>query len=113
MAKTNTIDPTIPWLGEDDTSAIKRIRLGCCLVVVMFLGTTFGTELYPRYFYIIIGELDIDLSISDIIYRGTLIILLLIIGILTATTRRYRTIIEPQVDKNITKYIIYIVVIIR
>lgn len=111
MAKTNTIDPTIPWLGEDDTSAIKRVRLGCCLVVVIFLGTTFGTELYPGYFYIIIGDLDVDLTMSDIIYRGTLILLLLIIGILTAITRRYRTTLEPQVDKNITKYIMYIVVI--
>ena len=111
MAKTNTIDPTIPWLGDDDTSAIKRIRFGCCLVVVFFLATTFGMKLYPRYFYIIIGDLDIDLSIVDIIYRGTLILLLLIIGILTALTRRYRTSLEPQVDKNITKYIMYIVVI--
>ena len=110
VAKSNTIDPTIDWLGKDEASAIKRIRCGCCLAVIGFLAINFGMELYPYIFYTMIPHhsSEPDMLISNILYRGTLILLLLVSGILITARRIYGSTHNIQIDPVLTKSIKYI-----
>ena len=112
MAKTNTIDPIMPWLGEDERSAIKQIRCACCLVVMSFLVVTFGMGLYPKIFYIIVGDFKADIFISNSLYRGTLFLLLLINGGLVLAKRLYKTTLEVTVDKSIKKYTLSVMIVL-
>ena len=113
VAKSNTIDPTIEWLGKDEASAIKRIRCGCCLGVIGFLAINFGMELYPNIFYTMIPHHSpgFDLLLSNILYRGTLILLLLVSGILIAARRIYGSTHNIRIDPILTKSIKYIFVL--
>ena len=113
VAKSNTIDPTIDWLGKDDVSAIKRIRCGCNLGVIGFLAINFGMELYPKIFYTMIPHHSSvpNLLISNIVYRGTLILLLLVSGILIAARRIHGSTHNIQIDPVLTKSIKYIFIL--
>ena len=110
MAKSNTIDPTINWLGKNEESAIKRIRSGCFLCSIGFLTVNFGMGLYPNIFYTMIPHhlSGSDLLMSNIIYRGTLILLLLVCGILNGARRLYGQTYEIQIDQIFTNLIKYI-----
>ena len=113
VAKSNTIDRTNPWLGNDEASAIKRIRCGCCLGVIGFLAINFGMELYPNVFYTMIPDplSGSNMMISNILYRGTFIMLLLISGILIVARRFYGSTHYIQIDPVLTKSIRYIFMI--
>lgn len=113
MVKSNTIDPTINWLGPDEVSAIKRIRCGCILVVIGFSAISFGLGLYPNIVYRMTPHQlsGSDLLISNILYRGTLILLLLVSGIFIAARRIYGSTHEIQIDQVFTNSIKYIFII--
>lgn len=91
MSKTKTVDPTIAWLGKDEALVAKKIRVGCILVVICFLATTFGMELYPRiYHYMLLHEPSSEnVRMPFILYRCTFFLLLLISGVLTVASKFY------------------------
>ena len=108
MSKTGTIDPTISWLGNEETTEIRRIRIGCCLLVLAFLATTFAMGLNPVIFYQMTHQSqEKDLLISIIVYRGSLILLFVLSGILAAATKLYGTKDGLTVDQIISKTISY------
>ena len=51
MLKKGVIDPPIPWMGENEKSAMNRIRMICGLIIVIFLFTCFGIGIYPNIYY--------------------------------------------------------------
>ena len=85
MAKLNLIDPQIPMMGGDEKDAIRRVRVLCCLIVVGFASITIGLRLYPVMFYrlTISQEVEDKSLMSSFLYRGTLVLLLSISGIIT------------------------------
>ena len=113
MAKTNKIDPTINWLGKDESSAIKRIRCGCSLSVIGFLAINFGLGLYPPIFHAMIPHQSSGSAwlISTILYRGTTILLLLVCGIINVVRKIYGSTHETQIDRLLTMSIKYIFII--
>ena len=113
MSKTKTVDPTIAWLGKEEALAIKKIRLGCIFVVIAFLATAFGMELYPSiYHYMMLHESSGEnVQMSIILYRGTFFLLLLISGVLTVATKFYGKIDGVIADNIIPKTVKYLVVI--
>ena len=112
-AKTNTIDPTINWLGKDESSAIKRIRCGCSLSVIGFLAINFGLRLYPPILYAMMPHHSFGsaLLISTIVYRGTVILLLLFCGIINVVRKIYGSTHETQIDRVLTMSIKYMFII--
>ena len=111
MTKTGLVDPPIRWMGENEKSAIRRIRIICCLIVVGFLSTSFGVGLFPSNYYKFLGDPRVqpDLATSNLVYRGTLILLHLIFVISSLGMKLYKTINQPQVDKIVPRTINFIV----
>ena len=110
MAKTKVIDPKIPFLDGDEEAAIRKIRIALFFIVLVFLLTTFGMGCYPSSFYDLTPD-DVqkeNLLISNIFYRGTLLFLLLVSGIITITQKCYDATTELQMDQVIPKAIKYL-----
>ena len=112
-AKTNRIDPTINWLGKDESSAIKRNRFGCSLSVIGFLAINFGLRLYPPILYAMMPHHSFGsaLLISTIVYRGTVILLLLFCVIINVVRKIYGPTHETQIDRVLTMSIKYMFII--
>ena len=113
MSKTKTVDPTIAWLGKDEALVAKKIRLGCILVVICFLATTFGMELYPRiYHYMLLHEPSSEnVRMPFILYRCTFFLLLLISGVLTVASKFYGKIDGVIADNIILKTVKYVFIV--
>ena len=113
MAKSNMIDPQMPMMGGDEKDAIRRVRILCCLIVVVFTTTTFGLGLYPSIFYILTLGQDVEVSflMSSSLYKGTIILLISISGIITIAKRYYEANNEFLIDKMIPKAIKYLSVL--
>ena len=112
MTKTGLIDPPMPmWMGENEKSAIKRTRFFCFLIVVGFLSVCFGFGLYPNSYYRILKDPTLypDLSTSNLLYRGTSILLLLIFVITSLAVKCHKTTNEPQIDSIIPWAVNFIV----
>ena len=114
MAKTKTIDPQLPFMGEDEVSAIKKIRIVCSLIAVGFLSTTFSMGMFPNNFNAMRPnqEPEDDPLISFIIYHGLIVLLVLVSGFITIARKYYESITELQIDKIIPKSIKYIAFLI-
>ena len=97
MTKTGLIDPPIPWMGENDESAIKRIRAACCFIVTAFLSVSFGLGLYPNVYYNIDPIEQSNLSTNNLLYRGTSMILLLTFVVTSLAIKLYKATNEPQI----------------
>ena len=113
MAKLNMIDPQIPMMGGDEKDAIRRVRILCCLIVVGFASTTVGLRLYPLLFYrLTIGhEVEDNFLMSCLLYRGTLVLLISISGIITMAKKYYEANNEFLIDQMVPKAIKYISVL--
>ena len=81
--------------------------------MIGFSAIGFGMGLYPNIFYRMIPHQmsGSDLMVSNIIYRGTLILLLLVSGILIAARRMYGSTHEIQIDHVFTNSIKHIFII--
>ena len=109
MTKTGLIDPPIPWMGENDESAIKRIRASCCVIVIVFLSVSFGLGLYPNVYYNIDPILQSNLSTNNLLYRGTSMILLLTFVVTSLAIKLHKATNEPQIDSIIPWAVNFIV----
>ena len=112
MAKTKTIDPKIPFLEEDEELAIRKTRVICLLIAIGFISTTFAMGLYPSPFYDRIRDLEPrnNLLMSNIVYRGTMLILLLMNCVILLIRKYYDATTEIAIDKVIPKAIKFIVI---
>ena len=110
VSKTKTVDPTITWLGKDESVGVKKIRLGCIFVVIAFLATAFGMEWYPSiYHYMMLDESSSEnVKMSIILYRGTFFLLLLISGVLTIVAKFYGKVDGVIADNIIPKTVKYV-----
>ena len=113
MSKTKTVDPTITWLGKDEVLVAKKIRLGCILIVICFLATAFGMELYPNiYHHMLLHEPSSEnVRMSFILYRCTFFLLLLISGVLTVSSKFYGKIDVVIADNIIPKTVKYVFIV--
>ena len=112
MAKTKTVDPKIPFLDEDEELAIRKIRIICLLITIGSISTTFAMGWYPSVFYAMMPNQEPrnNLLISNIIYRGIMIVLLLINCVISLVRKYYQGTTEISIDKVIPKAIKYIVI---
>ena len=80
MAKKMMLDPPIPGIADNESSGIRKIRLGCITLVVCFLSAMFGLGVYPKMYYGLLGQEVFDGKhlVSHILYKG-------ILGVLMAT----------------------------
>ena len=103
MAKLKMIDPQIPMMGGDEKGAIRRVRVLCCLIVVGFASITVGLRLYPVLFYrLTIGqEVEDNFLMSSLLYRGTLILLISISGIIMMAEKYYEANTEFLIDQMV------------
>ena len=113
LAKTKSVDPNIPWLEDEESKTMWKIRMAGFLFIIGFLSTTFGMGLYPNTFYAMIQDHESkqDPLISNVLYRGTVSFLWLVSGITTIAKKCYEPPEEIQIDKVIPKGILYIATI--
>ena len=102
MAKSNTIDSPIPFLPKNEALAIKQIRIGCFLLAIGVLSTTFSVGWYPLSYYIMMQDQEEG---TYLIYRCGILLLLSISGVLTVAKRYYETTTDLQIDQIIPKTI--------
>ena len=112
MAKTKTVDPKIPFLDENEELAIRKIRVICLLIAIGSMTTFFAMGWYPSVFYAMMPNQEPrnNLLMSNILYRGTMIILLFINCVISLLKKYYQAITEIAIDKVIPKAIKYIVI---
>ena len=112
MAKTKTVDPKIPFLDEDEELAIRKTRIICLLIATGTMSTTFAMGLYPRPYYarVLDEEPRKYLFMSNILYRGTMLILLLINCVILMIRKYHDATTEIAIDKVIPKAIKFIVI---
>ena len=112
MAKTKTVDPKIPFLDEDEELAIRKTRIICLLIAIGSISTTFAMGWYPSVFYAMMPNQEPrnNLLMSNVLYRGTMIILLLINCVVSLIRKYYQATTEIEIDKVIPKVIKYIVI---
>ena len=114
MARTNAIDPVIPFIDEDEVSAIRYIRIISSILVIGFLSTTFGLRLYPEFPIITLKpdeEIREQSMISSTMYRCFILLLLSLSGIITAAKRYYEVKTDLQIDQFIPRAIKYSVML--
>ena len=114
MTRTRLLDPPLPLMGEDDESAIIRIRISCGLIVIVFLGVFYSCGLYPKVYYSSIGqELNLsaqqDLSTSNLLYRGISGVLLISFCVTSLAVKLHKTTNEPSIDSAIPRTVNFIV----
>ena len=110
MAKRNAIDPTIPFIDENEVSAIRNIRITSSVLVIGFLSTTFGLGLYPDFPFFTLKpdeQLREHWTISNMVYRFSIILLVSLGGIITIAERCYEAKTDLQIDKIIPRAIKY------
>ena len=114
MSKTGFIDIRIPFLGENEKSAINRIRVFSCLTIFGFLGISFGMGVYPNIYYVILRDPDLqpDSVISNLLYRVPISLFLLCFVVTSMRVMFYNKTVEPQIDTVIPRMIYLIVAII-
>ena len=114
MTRTKLLDPPLPLMGKDDETAIIRIRISCCIIVILFLGVCFSCGLYPKVYYSSIGqELNLtaqqDLSTSNLLYRGISGVLLISFFVTSLAVKLHKTSNEPPIDSAIPRTVNFIV----
>ena len=105
MAKNKVLDPSIPMIGEDEESAVTRIRMTFGLVSLGFLSTTFGIGLYPKLFYTMIPNQTFrqDTKLSFHVYRSSLLLLLVVAVSFSVAKMFYKEESLTQLDRMIPK----------
>ena len=109
IAKRMMLDPPIPWIGENESKGIKRIRIACAFLVVGFLATMFGLGLYPKMYYGLIGRQvsESDGLIADILFRGILGLLMITCLATWVGKMFYERVYQQQLDTMIPLTINY------
>ena len=112
MAKIKIVDPKIPFLDEYEELAIRKTRIICLLIAIGSISTFFAMGWYPSVFYAMMPnqEPSNSLLMSNILYRGTMFILLLINFVILLIRKYHETATEFAIDKVIPKAIKYIVI---
>ena len=109
ISKRKMLDPPIPWIGENESSGIWKIRIVCALLVVGFLSTMFGLGLYPKIYYGLIGQhvLGSQCLLSDILFKGILGLLMVICLITWTATLLHEKVSEQKLDTVIPQTVNY------
>ena len=82
MIKQRMIDPPMPW-GTDEFLGIKITRFVTGSLVLGFICTMYAVGAYPKIYYTYIGD---PVSLSELFLRGTMIITILVVLLLTTFT---------------------------
>ena len=112
MMRSGTIDPQIPWMGENENTAIKRIRISCRSMVVAFLSICYGLGIYPDTYHVVLYDpmTQSERTKMYLVLRCPLILLNLIFIVTMIGAKLQRTTIEPNIDK-VARYAIILIVI--
>ena len=97
IQKKMMLDPPIPGIADNESSGIRKIRLGSFTLVVSFLSATFSLGVYPKMYYGLVGQevFDGQHLISDILYKGILSVLMA-----TCLTTWTATVYHERVSKQ-------------
>ena len=109
IAKQMMLDPTLPWIGENQSKGITKIRVACALLVVGFLVTMFGLGLYPKMYYGLIEQQvsESEGLIADILFRGILGFLMVTCLATWIGTMFHERVYQKQLDTMIPRTINY------
>ena len=113
IAKRVELHPSLPCIGENETTGINKIRIVCALFVLGLLSLLFGLGLYPCMYY---GLTGIQTSQSHhpaatILYRGMIGILLITCLSTWAGSKYYEALAKQKFDALIPRTINYFLLI--
>ena len=112
MMRSGTIDPQIPWMGENESTTIKRIRISCRSMVLAFLSICYGLGIYPDTYYAVlyVPMTQSDRTTMYLVLRCPLILLNLIFIVTMVGAKLQKKTMEPNIDK-VARYAIILIVI--
>jgi len=110
--KEMVLDPPIPW-GEDDHDAIKKLRVGSWMVILLFVIVMYGCGFYPKPYYYLIGDNRslLDLPNGPAIFEGFLGILFVVPTITIILTGFYRQKEEQSLATKRNQQFYYLLII--
>ena len=104
MMKTGQIDPPILWMGNNEKSMIRRIRVICGSLIFVYLAISYGFGIYPHIYYSYLKDSTIqpDMGISAVVFRVPLIMLISIFVITTIRTKLHEA-NAPKLDEIVPR----------
>ena len=110
--KEMVLDPPIPW-GEDDHDAIKKLRVGSWMVILLFVIAMYGCGFYPKPYYYLIGDNRslLDLPNGPVIFEVILGLLFVVPTITIILTGFYRQTQEQSFATKRNQQFYYLLII--
>ena len=108
MMKKGLIDPPILWMGENEKSAIRRIRLICGSLVIGYLAISYGFGVYPHIYYSYLKDSTVqpDMGISTVVFRVPLIMFISIF-VLTTIRTKLQEANAPKLDEIVPRTVYF------
>ena len=107
IAKRMELDPSLPWIGDNESSGINKIRLVCTLSVFGIMSILYGLGLYPKMYYGFAGIEKEYNPVAIVLYRGILGVLLITCLATWVGTKHFERASGEQLDTLIPRTINY------
>ena len=107
IAKRKELDPSLPWIGDNESSGINKIRIICSLFVFGIMSILYGLGLYPKMYYGFAGIEEEYNPVAIIVYRGILGVLLITCLSTWIRTKHLERATGDQMDTLIPRTINY------
>ena len=107
IAKRMELDPSLPWIGDNESTGINKIRLICTLFVIGIMTILYGLGLYPKMYYGFAGIEKEYNPVAVVVYRGILGVLLITCLSTWVGTKHFERASGEQLDTLIPRTINY------
>ena len=107
IAKRMELDPSLPWIGDNESTGINKIRITCTLFVLGMMSILYGLGLYPKMYYGFAGIEKEYNPVAIVLYRGVLGVLLMTCLSTWVGTKHFEKASGEQLDTLIPRTINY------
>ena len=107
IAKRMELDPSLPWIGDDDSTGINKIRFICALFIAGLMSILYSIGLYPKMYYGFAGIENDSHPVATILYREILGTLILSCTTTWMATKHYEKEASQQLETLIPRTINY------
>ena len=107
IAKRMELDPSLPWIGDNDSTGINKIRFISALFIAGLMTILYSIGLYPKMYYGFSGIENDYSPVATILYRGLLGVLLLSCTTTWMATKHYEKEASQRLETLIPRTINY------
>lgn len=107
IAKRMELDPSLPWIGDNDSTGINKIRFISALFIAGLMTILYSIGLYPKMYNGFSGIENDYSPVATILYRGLLGVLLLSCTTTWMATKHYENEASQRLETLIPRTINY------